>query len=245
MTLPDAHTLYDVIDGTWPAAEYVSYSPFTLRKGAGGGQRVAAATTDQPVTADDIATAEEEMKTLNVGDQPPIFMVREGQSDLDTQLAARGYPIVDPVNLYACNINLLTTEPIPPVTAIPVWEPLAIMRDMWAEGGIGEGRINVMHRATGPKTAIVARWNDHPGGCAFVAIHNGIAMVHALEILNHQRQQGLGKWMMRRAAFWAHKHGADTMSVVCTQANTGANALYSSLGMTLVGQYHYRKLKDA
>ena len=137
----------------------------------------------------------------------------------------------------------MTTEPVPPVTAIPVWEPLSIMRDMWAEGGIGPGRIAVMERARGPKTAIVARWNDHPGGCAFVAIHDGIAMLHALEILPHQRQQGLGKWMMRRAAFWARDHGASHLSVVVTQANTGGNALYTSLGMTLVGQYHYRKLK--
>ena len=96
-----------------------------------------------------------------------------------------------------------------------------------------------------PKTAIIARWNDHPGGCAFVGIHNKIAMLHALEILPNQRQQGLGSWVMKRAAFWAQDHGADELSVVCTQANKGANALYTSLGMTLVGQYHYRKKKDA
>jgi len=137
---------------------------------------------------------------------------------------------------------------VAPVTAIPVWEPLAIMHDIWATAGIGEGRINVMHRATGPKTAIIARGNDHPGGCGFVAIHDGVAMMHAVEILPHQRKQGLGKWMMRRAAFWARENGATILSVACTQANTGANALYSSLGMTVVGQYHYRHLpteKDA
>ena len=162
----------------------------------------------------------------------------------DAGFDARGYDIVDPVNLYATPVDTLTTEPVPPVTAIPVWEPLAIMRDIWAAGGIGPGRLAVMERAPGPKTAIIARWNDHPGGCGFVAIHDSIAMVHALEILPHQRNQGLGKWMMRRAAFWARENGAHTLSVVCTQANQGANALYASLGMTLVGQYHYRKLKE-
>ena len=245
MRLPTIGTLYDVIDGTWPAARYDTCGPFTLRQGRGGGQRVAAATTDRDVTEAEIETAEAATRAFNAGDQPPIFMIREGQRRLDAQLEARGYPAVDPVNLYATPSGTLTTEPIPPVTAIPVWEPLAIMRDMWAEGGIGPGRLAVMDRAPHPKTAIIGRWNDHPGGCVFVGTHDGIAMVHALEILPHQRQQGLGKWMMRRAAFWARDHGADMLSVVCTQANAGANALYTSLGMTLVGQYHYRKRKDA
>ncbi|WP_137701198.1 GNAT family N-acetyltransferase [Marimonas lutisalis] len=241
MPLPDVFTLYDVIDGTWPAARYETDGPFTFREGWGGGQRVSATTVSGPVTDAQLDVAETAMRAI---DQPCLFMIRDGQADLDAQLAARGYQIVDPVNLYVTPIDTLTTEPVPPVTAIPVWEPLSIMLDIWAKGGIGPGRINVMHRAAGPKTAIIARWNDHPGGCLFCAMHDGIAMVHALELLEHQRRQGLGKWMMRRAAFWAKKQGATHMSVVCTQANAGANALYTSLGMTLVGQYHYRKRMD-
>lgn len=239
MTLPDVQTLYDVVDGTWPAARYLTSGPFILRDGQNGGQRVSATTTTRPVTAEELSDAETQMRAL---DQPCLFMIRDGQNDLDSQLADRGYSIVDPVNIYACPVDALTGEPIPPVTAIPVWEPLAIMRDMWAEGGIGPGRLAVMERAAYPKTAIVARWNDHPGGCAFVGIQNKIAMLHALEILPHQRGQGLGKWVMRRAGFWAADHGASHLSVVCTQANTAANALYTSLSMSLVGQYHYRKL---
>ena len=241
MALPDIATLYDVVDGTWPAARYDSYGPLTFREGQGGGQRVSATTADGPVTDDQITQAEFKMHAMN---QPALFMIRAGQEALDAQLAARGYQIVDPVNAYACPVEALTTEPMRPVTAIPVWEPLSLMLDIWAEGGIGEGRIAVMHRAAGPKTGIVGRWRDHPGGCTFVAIHDGIAMLHALEILPHQRGQGLGKWMMRRAAFWAAENGATHLSVVCTQSNAAANALYSSLGMTLVGRYHYRKLKE-
>ncbi len=244
MTLPSVQTLYDVIDGTWPAASYVTQGPFTLRQGKGGGQRVACATASGPVTEEELSAAEDAMRSLNAGDQPPIFMIREGQAALDAMLHARGYPIVDPVSLYVAPVSALTTAPVPPVTAIPVWEPLAIMRDIWASGGIGDGRIAVMERVQGPKTSIVARWNDHPGGCAFVAMHEGIAMLHALEILPHQRNQGLGKWVMRRAAFWAQDRGASHISIVVTQANKGGNALYSSLGMALVGQYHYRKLEE-
>ena len=115
------------------------------------------------------------------------------------------------------------------------------MLDIWQAGGIGPERIKVMERVKGPKTGILGRLNDSPAGAAFVAIHEGIAMLHALEVLPHQRRQSMGVYAMRQAAFWARDKGASHIAVVCTQDNAGANALYSSLGMSRVGQYHYRK----
>lgn len=230
-----------LIDGTWPAAQYGTAGPFTLREGRGGGSRVSAATANGPATEADIAAAEAAMRDWG---QSPIFMLRGGDGGLDAMLDRRGYEIFDPVNAYACPVERLTDIPLPPVTVFPIWEPLAIMREIWAQGGIGPARLAVMERAPGPKTALLARFNDKPGGAAFVAIHDGVAMIHALEILPHQRKQGLGKWMMRGAAFWAAEQGAHTLSVVCTRANAGANALYRSLGMDLAGAYHYRRPKQ-
>jgi ribosomal protein S18 acetylase RimI-like enzyme len=46
--------------------------------------------------------------------------------------------------------------------------------------------------------------------------------------------------MMRKAAAWAQDHGAKRFLVLVTAANAEANALYSSLGMRIVGHYHYR-----
>ena len=238
---PDSAQLYDVIDNTWPAAEMRQSGPFLLRRGNGGGQRVSAATATGPVTPQDLDAAEAAMQAMG---QPRLFQIRRGDDALDTALAARGYGIVDPVNLYIAPVDAIATRHPPPITAFCVWEPLAIQHDIWAKGGIGPGRLAVMHRATAPKTSILGRINDHPGGTAFVAIHDGIAMVHAIEVLPHQRQQGMAGWFMRMAAFWAREHGGTHLAVVCTQANTGANALYASLGMALVGQYHYRKHTD-
>ena len=120
-----------------------------------------------------------------------------------------------------------------------MWDPLAIMVEIWAAGGIGPGRLDVMHRAA-VKTGILSRHKDKPAGTAFVAIHDGIAMVHAVEVLAHQRRKGVAAWIMRRAAFWAAEQGAHTLSVLCTQANAPANALYQRLGFTSVCGYHYR-----
>ena len=44
MTLPVIQQIYDVVDGTWPAAEYTQTGPWLFRRGAGGGQRVSATT---------------------------------------------------------------------------------------------------------------------------------------------------------------------------------------------------------
>ena len=236
--LPDAARLYEVIDGTWPAAEFRQLGPFLLRRGEGGGNRVSAASTTGPVKEADIDAAEAAMQAMG---QPRLFQIRAGDDALDAQLAARGYNVVDPVNLYVAPVGVLATDLPPPITTFDVWEPLAIQIDIWAKGGIGPGRIAVMQRVTGPKTSLLGRLNDHPGGAAFVAIHDGVAMVHAVEVPPHLRKQGMGRWFMRMAAFWARDSGAQHIAVVCTQANPGANALYASLGMSLVGQYHYRK----
>ena len=56
MMIP-AQRLYDTIDGTWPAARYVTDGPWLLRDGQGGGKRVSAASARAPVTADDIPSA--------------------------------------------------------------------------------------------------------------------------------------------------------------------------------------------
>ncbi|MFK7938581.1 MAG: GNAT family N-acetyltransferase [Roseovarius sp.] len=239
--MPDVHTLYDVVEVTWPPASRFDDGPLTLRNGAGGGKRVAAATARQPVTADKLPAAEAAMRAMG---QTPLFMIRDGDAALDHLLEQHGYRIIDPVNLYVGDVALLTAEPPARVTTFTIWEPLAIMRDIWATGGIGPDRVAVMERAACPKTTIFGRDNNRPAGAGYVGIHKGIAMVHALEILEPHRGAGLGKQMMRRAALWASEHGAQRISAVCTQANEGANALYASLGLSLVGTYHYRIKED-
>ena len=237
MTL-DLPTLYEAIDQTWPAARRWTEQGWTLRDGQGGGKRVSAASQAAPDA--DIDVAEAAMRAMG---QTPLFMLRHGDEALDEALAGRGYSVIDPVNLYVLPVDQLTDVPIPPVTAFEIWEPLAIMLDVWAQGGIGPDRINVMHRAA-QKTAILSRWKEKPGGVAFAAIHDGVCMVHAVEVLEHQRGMGVGKWMMRRAAHWAQAQGATHMAVLCTKENVPANRLYQGLGFAHVGDYHYRQSPD-
>lgn len=231
-------TLSAVMEATWPAADYRRLGPWMLRDGQGGGKRVSAATSEAPWTLADITDAETAM--VNAG-QDCLFCLREGDQELDRALELRGYRKVDPVLAYIAPVGALTVTDLPPMAAFAHWPPLAICQEIWAEGGIGPARLAVMDRAVGPKCAILSRANDRPTGTAFVAIHANIAMLHALEVRKDARRQGSAHNIMRAAAIWAQQNGANDLSVVVTEANSAARALYTSLGMEVVGHYHYRQ----
>ena len=187
-----------------------------------------------PVTQNDVALAVAEMEKLG---QQALFSLRPEDGQLDSILAQMGYEVLDPSILF---IGPVFEEVVPPVTAFDIWPPLQIMKDVWSEGGIGPSRIAVMERVTGPKTSILGRISDRAAGCAFVAMHGTTAMVHAVEVLPDYRRHGLARNMMYAAARWAKEQGAEHFSLVTTGSNVAAQSLYSSLGMSVVGRYHYR-----
>ena len=236
-SLPDVQKLYEVTEQTWPPAVRHVTEGWTIRDGQGGGKRVSAATILDAASDAIVTEAENEMLAL---EQRPLFMIREGEETLDARLDARAYRVIDHVNLYACRLDALTDEVPPLVTASDIWPPLAIQTEIWKGGGIGPERVNVMHSACTPKPALFGRANGRAAATGFVAVHDRIAMIHALEVLEGQRRAGMGRHLTRHAAHWAQAQGALYMAVLCTTANEPANALYSSLGMTVVGQYHYR-----
>lgn len=237
MTPPSAGRLFAALDATWPAANYSTAGGFIIREGRGGGQRVSAATrADEDIDIDAAARA------MSLLDQPPLFMLRPGEDTLDTELSARGYAVVDPVVAMVAPCARIATEPPAPLAAIECDLPLAILRQTWAAGGIGPGRINVMGRVRGPHTMLFARVGDRPGGCAFVACDGDVAMLHALWVLPDARRHGAARKILAKSAVWATTYGARDLAVVTTRANTQAQALFATCGMETVSSYHYRKL---
>ena len=98
-----------------------------------------------------------------------------------------------------------------------------------------------MERAADPKTSFLGRSGDAPGGTGFVSAHDGIAMVHALEVHPTARRRGVGAAMMRAAANWAQAKGLHWITLAVTRANVPANGLYRRLGMHEATGYHYRR----
>lgn len=235
MTAPGAPAILAALEATWPAAARHRVGPWTIREGRGGGSRVSAATADGPWRGDDIAEAEDAMADLG---QRALFMVRADEGALDAALAARGYAVLDPVNLYLARAGTVAG---PLHRTYRIWPPIAAQADIWRGAGIGPDRLAVMDRAGGPKTAILGRIDEDPAGVAFVAVHGAIAMLHALEVAGGHRRRGLGSGMLGACGAWAAEHGAIWLALAVTVTNDGANALYLRAGMRVAGGYHYRR----
>jgi len=235
-------SLAPVIAVTWPPERLQPCGPFLIAQSTGGGSRVRAARLTEAahdgsdVTTAQIAEADAAMAAL---DQPRLFMVLDGQTALDAQLAAMGYTVKDQTLALSIATAQIAAPP-PPVTCFQTWPPLAIQQDIWAAGGIGPDRLAIMARAEGPKFTLFGRIKDKPAASAYVGLHGKMAMLHALEVLPEARRAGLAGYMMRAAALWAQDAGADTLSVLVTRENLPAQALYTSLGFEPVGHYHYR-----
>ncbi|PVA11984.1 GNAT family N-acetyltransferase [Pelagivirga sediminicola] len=238
MTAPDASTLLAVLEATWPAHARRRQGPWTLRDGRGGGKRASAATAAAPVCAADLPDAEAAMRT---GGAAPLFMIHEGAEALDALLAGAGYEVIDPVVIYAAPLQALAMDAPSPTASFHIWEPLAIQREIWAEGGIGPARVAVMERVQGDKTALFGRKAGRAAAAGFAAIEGNTAMVHALEVRPDFRRQGVARALMLEAARWAMGRGARHLAVVCTEGNIGARGLYASLGLQTAGRYHYRQ----
>lgn len=237
-TAPAEAQVLAAIDATWPAAEVVEAEGWRLRRGVGGGKRVSAATALAPDAA--VAVAERVMAAWH---QPSLFMIRSQDTALDAGLAALRFRCVDPTVLYAgpTTLAVTTAEGAKPIEAS---FPLAVMQRLWAEGGVGPGRLAVMARTVGPRCYILARAGDHPAGVGFVAVGAGIAMLHAVEVAPKFRRRGIGRTIAAAALRWAADQGVSTLALATTRENTVANALYRKLGLVLVGGYHYRSAPD-
>lgn len=239
MSLPPKR-LHDALGATWPPLETFAVGPFTLRNGAGGGKRVSAATLDGPYSDEALEKAEAALVERGL---PKLFMIRDGEATVDRALDARGYSIVDPTLFYTALIETIAEKPRP-LSLLDCWPPLALQKQIWRDAGIGQPRLDVMARASEPRTAFIARFQNRAAGVAFAALDGDVAMLHALEIEPSFRRQGVARYMVRGIADWAAARGAAWFALAVTERNIAARGLYSALGMAEAGHYHYRQAAE-
>ena len=229
MERPDQQSLLAALDATWPPAKVWEDGPLRHADGQGGGKRVSA--TRLTGQLEDAAAA---LATT------PLIQVPDGADALEGHLAATHDP-VDPTAFFAIKAQTIAARH-PEIYLADA--PVAAMRRIWAEDGVGPARLAVMDRVRGPKTCLLARDAGCVAGVAFVAAAGDIAMLHALYVPKYARRKGLAGRMTRAAADWALSHGAPTLALAVVRANAPAIALYEGLGMTPAGGYHYRALKQ-
>lgn len=228
---------FAVLAATWPGVEE-RRDGWVLRRAEGAGSRVSSATRISPGA--DPRVAEAAMRAMG---QRPLFMIRPGEEDLDAALAAMGYPVEDESVLLAAPAAAVAVEGAERAV-IRCDAPLARMRELWAEAGIGPARLRVMARAAEPKVYLLMRDGDRPAGTAFVSAAEGVAMLHALSVAPFARRKGLAARATRVAAAWALEKGAAELALVARRRNAAALALYAALGFAERTRYHYRRAPE-
>lgn len=234
--VPDSARLMDAVDVTWPPAEMRREAGWMLRRGAGGGKRVSAAS---PLGQGAVADAQAQMRGWG---QQPLFRLIPDDGALDAELSDRGYQVIDPVALYAAPAAEMTGDASHMAASYRCAFRIARVEEIWAAGGIKAPRLDIMDRVTAPRVTLISRAADRPCGAAFAAVDGDIAMIHAIEVLDAYRRQGAGRLLIEAAARWALDQGAIWLALAVTEANAPARALYDRLGMQVAGRYHYRIL---
>ncbi|MFV0475713.1 MAG: GNAT family N-acetyltransferase [Pikeienuella sp.] len=240
---PAAGRLFAAREATWPPAEVTEAGGWRLRRGAGGGRRVSAASRigGAPADAGAIAAAAGAMRAWG---QTPLFQLRGGEEALDEALAAEGYAIADPTLIFHAEAAALLDERSELMRVIRGDCRIAIIEEIWAAGGIGPGRFAVMDRAPEPRHYIISRLADRCAGVGFAAVDGDVAMVHAVETREAARRKGAARMLMAAAARFAVESGARWLALAVTEGNVAACSLYRSLGMETGARYHYRTMPD-
>lgn len=249
---------------TWPPAALHPAGAFVVGEGQGGGQRVSSARfIGDRFDPADIGRAVAGLASL--GQRPSFAVFDTDPPALDTALAA-DYAMGDRVVLMARTLSpdghaqegsvpdaftsdtftldvFAAESPIPSTplcTLTAHWPPTPAQIALWQAAGIGPARLAVMHRAPAPRAALAVQMAGRLAGCAFAAISNGIAVLHALEVAPANRRQGLGRRLMQAAAHWARAQGAGHLALLVVETNAPARALYDGLGYAPVTAMHYR-----
>ena len=234
----DNDAIFGAIDATWAPATMRQHGSWILREGRGGGNRVSAASlAASSVTDADVSQAEAGMRAMA---QPPLFMIRPGDDSLDQMLVGRGYEMFAPVRILGAAAETIADGTVLGADVIPCDTVLAAQRQLWAAGGIGPARIDIMYRVSVAKTALFARNGHALAGVAFVGVSGRLGLLHALEVCPSQRRKGVGAAITAAAAAWCVKNGADTLALLVTRENSAAIALYEGMGMRDITSYHYR-----
>lgn len=232
--------LLDLLEASWPPAERRALGGWTLRRGGGGGSRVSsvrvAGEPDRPL---DAALAAVVAQARGWG-QPALVQIGPQDAALDHALDERGWTRRDPTRLLAAPATAVAAKGVGGRMVVRVRTPVALVENLWTEGGVDAARRACMARVTAQKETLLLREADRPAALVFVAAPGPVAMLHALHVAPRFRRRGVGAAATAAAAQVALEMGAETLALAVTEANAPARAFYAALGFRDAGGYHYR-----
>ncbi|MEM9765342.1 MAG: GNAT family N-acetyltransferase [Pseudomonadota bacterium] len=241
-------------DATWPGAHVSWAGGWKLRFTDGAGSRAAsawAAEHEQPLDKTALeARIGEVAERYRAAGLRPRFQIWPGDEALDAALEADGWEHYDGSLLMARPAN--PPPEMSPMDADAVREgreamavivrtPLAILDDVWREGGIGPARRGVLDRSPEPKAYVLGRVGMRPAGAVAMTIHGEVGITQALWVSPDARGAGLGAVLMKTGMRFAAEMGASVVAHAVLEDNATAIGLYERLGYQAFGRYHYRR----
>ena len=248
MTGPDAARVMAAVRATWPPARAVRVGPFDVPLDPEGSRRAIAARPAAPAGAGapgrravpgGLGATAADLAAVEAARPGAIFATVDGADDaLCALLSAGGYRAEGASLLMAGPAAPLLGD-LPRVSGFPHWPPAAICEAMWAAHGNGPASLRAAGRAPEPRAAILLRAHDRAAGALFVAVADGLGVLHMVLTLPAHRRRGVGMLGLRHAAAFAAGHGATHLALPVERGNAAAVALYRRAGLEEVGGYRY------
>lgn len=170
-------------------------------------------------------------------------------TDLDRELAARGYRLDTPTLVLTAAAREVAVATTPVGGAQPGLVRLDDQPDdEWLATYHYRGqRLPAVARTlllSAPLQVFASVRGDggHALAVARGASSRGWTGVTAMEVDAAHRRQGLARALLGRLSSWAVELGDESMYLQVAEANTGARALYESVGFAPHHGYHYRVL---
>jgi GNAT superfamily N-acetyltransferase len=109
----------------------------------------------------------------------------------------------------------------------------------------GEERLNILERIAHPTACIVLRVDGMPASSGACVATGEWAAIYVMRTESQFRRRGLAARVLREAALWARKSGANKLYLQVDGENHGARALYARTGFRDAYAYTYWKFRGS
>lgn len=240
----DVLALEEVAVAGWPAPDRWWLGRWLLRAADGWtGRANSVLPLGDPGLPLDAALAEVRDWYAGRGLPARFVLPLPGRELLDAALAERGWSSYNPTQVRTADLEVLLRDwPDPglPVTIDP--EPSPEWLGLYHYRGGAElppVARSVLVASRRPGFAVL--WDGgEPVAVARGSVDAGWVGVTAVEVEPARRRQGLGTAVMRGVLDWGRQAGATSAYLQVAEENTGALALYDTLGFARHHGYHYR-----
>jgi ribosomal protein S18 acetylase RimI-like enzyme len=244
----DPVTIERLADTAWPAAERVALGPWHLRAGAGVTRR-----TNSVFTAghDDLRRAELE-RLVEAAERfyagrglPAIFQISAatGARDLDTLLAARGYALNAPSEVWTAAVGQVQRPTIADRLIMQAEDPSTAWFDVaFAQDGPERRRVHeeIAWRSPRPRVFVSAITDGRLAACAMAVGGGGQTGLFCMMTRPEYRRRGLAGALLGDVATWAAGQKDAGVYLQVMADNAPAKALYRAAGFERRYGYHYR-----